>query len=97
MSEHMVVETEVTVLSDSQIRLKFHGLPGDTGPDLIMDYSMARLIVSKLSSVLPEFDNTTLPVTKRIITMTLGCTITKEDAAAIIAAVNQATHPSSIT
>lgn len=49
-----IVEVEATVLGINQIRLKYHGLPGDTGPDLIMDEAMARQTISALSKCLPE-------------------------------------------
>ena|ERR1700735_4027806 len=49
-----IVEVEATTLDMERIRLKFHGLPGDAGPDLIMDPSMARIVIDKLSKCLPQ-------------------------------------------
>lgn len=49
-----MIDVEVTVLDIDKIRLKFHGLPNDSGPDLIIDPTMARTIINKLTSCLPE-------------------------------------------
>ncbi len=50
----MIIEVEVTVLDIDKLRLKFHGLPGDVGPDLIMNFDLARTVIAKLHAVLPE-------------------------------------------
>jgi len=50
------VEVQATVFDIGKIRLKFFGLPGDVGPDLVMDETMARSIIAELSKCLPEYE-----------------------------------------
>lgn len=49
-----ILEVEATVLAPGQIRLKIHGLVDDKGPDLVMNETLAREIVTKLIACLPE-------------------------------------------
>lgn len=49
-----IVEVQATVLDVNMIRLKYFGLPGDQGPDLFMDESLARTTIKELTKCLPE-------------------------------------------
>lgn len=48
------LDVEVTRLDLGMIRLKFHGVINDNGPDLIIDEAMARQIIAKLKAELPD-------------------------------------------
>lgn len=52
--QNPIVEVKATAIAMNMIRLKFFGLPGDAGPDLIMDEALARETIKQLQSVLPE-------------------------------------------
>lgn len=87
----MIVETEATVLDIDHIRLKFHGLPGDTGPDLIMDPSMARIIIQQLSKCLPE-NYKQEDLKDKILAMLRGVTLSKDDAYELTETIKIATE-----
>lgn len=57
------IDIEATVLDIDYIRLKFHGLPNDLGPDLVMDFNMVRLLIAKLQKCLPEHIAVEEPIT----------------------------------
>lgn len=53
--DNPIVEVTASPLADiGKIRLKFLGLPGDSGPELFMDETLARATIIELSKCLPE-------------------------------------------
>jgi hypothetical protein len=89
-----IVEVNATVLDIDKIRLKFFGLPGDCGPDLIMDFDMARTVILALEQCLPDRK---LAMNKsladKVATLFMGYTITKEQADKIIDVINKCVAP----
>lgn len=84
VAKELEIEVEATQLDIDHIRLKFHGLPNDSGPDLIMSPILVRLTIYKLSDCLP-LETVTFDTLKR---MMVGVLFTKEAAAELISIIS---------
>lgn len=90
-----VVEVNAVVLDIDKIRLKFLGLPGDCGPDLIMDFDLARSIITSLHKCLPETAKNVSNAIKVIAILT-GATLTGAEYREILDVATKATQPESV-
>jgi hypothetical protein len=89
------IEVEVTQLTIDSIRLKFHNLPNDSGPDLIIDPTMARTIIYRLQSALPEYV-AELGLAERAVELLRGTTLTRAEGNYIIDIIDKCIVPDPI-
>jgi hypothetical protein len=89
-----IMEVEATVLDIDAVRLKYHGLPGDTGPDLIMNFDLVRQTINALQKCLP-LPNISTPV-EFVIQMLMGRTLFRQEIGQILEALMHTSAPDAI-